>query len=288
MKNRIVLIGANGMLGNYLYTYLSKLFEVVPTYCKSNKIEKNFVYLDITNLKSIKSLYERYKPQIIINCAAYTNVDDAENNKFTCRSINSQSIQKILSVISKDTYLIHFSSDYIFDGRKGNYSESCRPNPLSYYGKTKLESENAIIGSLNNYLIFRPGVLFTNNFRDNHFVSWVYKSLKENLEINVTNEQTSNPTYIPLFVEAIYNALLVRYKGLLHYGSDNFISRYDFAVQIANAFSLNQQLINPVNNKFLNQIAKRPVDSSLNTQKIINDLNINTYTTSYILSEMSI
>tara|TARA_Y100001970_G_scaffold280425_1_gene389396 strand:- start:93 stop:962 length:870 start_codon:yes stop_codon:yes gene_type:complete len=288
MTNRILLIGANGMLGTYLYKYLAKLFDVIPTCFSNYNSHSNYIYLDITNIDSIKSVFSLYKPNIVINCAAFTNVDLAESNRKSCQNLNSSSLSKIISNIHKNTYLVHFSTDYVFDGKEGFYNEESLTNPINFYGKTKLEAENLIRGQLKHFIIFRPNVLFTNNLNDSNFFSWVVNSLNKNKVISVTNEQYSNPTYIPFFIKSVYTAIILRYEGILHYGSENSLNRYDFAKEIAQHFSLDAKLIKPVNNAALQQSAKRPIDSSLDTKKIVNDLNIDIFSTSYILNNIKL
>ena len=119
--------------------------------------------------------------------------------------------------------------------------------------------------------------------KNNHFLSWVVNSLKEKIKINVVNDQISNPVYVSDLVEVIVASLLVDYNGVYHFGSEDVISRYDFALLISKIFKLDENLINPIKTSDLKQIAKRPKKSFLNCNKIISDLNIDLYPTEYSL-----
>ena len=114
-------------------------------------------------------------------------------------------------------------------------------------------------------------------------MSWVVNSLKDKTEINVVNDQISNPVYVSDLVEVILSSLLVEYNGVYHFGSEDVISRYDFALLISKIFKLDENLINPIKTSDLKQIAERPKKSFLNCNKIISDLNIDLYPTEYSL-----
>ena len=278
MKN-ILVTGASGLLGSEIIKTLSPFYNILPT-SRSLCLENSKI-LDVTKRNEIDCLIEDFKPSIIINCAAYTHVDNAEKNKKNARDINVKGLENLIKASSKKIKIIHISSDYVFDGKKGFYSENDPTFPINYYGKTKLESENLLIGSNLEFLIIRPNVLYSNDLSKNHFLSWVVNSLSRGEEISVAADQVSNPTYVPDLVQIISDAILLNFSGVFHVGSENSISRYDFAIQIADIFKFKKKLILPVESSSLNQKALRPLNSSLNCNKLQSEMNIELYPVEY-------
>ena len=276
---KVLIVGSGGILGSELSIRLNELFDVLALPKSSSK---NF--LDITDFNMMYSIFKNFDPDFVINCAAFTNVDSCESNKQIARNVNVKGLMNLLKCMSKNSKMIHISSDYVFDGKDGNYKENDMKKPINYYGKTKLEADNLLMGSNSNYLIIRPNVLYSSNIsKNNHFLSWVVNSLKEKTEISVVNDQISNPVYVSDLVEVIASCLLVDYNGVYHFGSEDVISRYDFALLISKIFKLDESLINPIKTSDLKQIANRPKKSFLNCNKIISDLNIDLYPTEYSL-----
>ena len=276
---KVLIVGSGGILGSELSIRLNELFDVLALPKSSSK---NF--LDITDFNMMYSIFKNFDPDFVINCAAFTNVDSCESNKQIARNVNVKGLMNLLKCMSKNSKMIHISSDYVFDGKDGNYKENDMKKPINYYGKTKLEADNLLMGSNSNYLIIRPNVLYSSNIsKNNHFLSWVINSLKEKTEISVVNDQISNPVYVSDLVEVIASCLLVDYNGVYHFGSEDVISRYDFALLISKIFKLDENLINPIKTSDLKQIANRPKKSFLNCNKIISDLNIDLYPTEYSL-----
>ena len=292
MARKILITGAEGQLGKYLQFNLKDKYDVIPT-AKSLSVKSGGKYittLDITNRTDVEICIDKVQPDIIINCAAYTDVDGSETNKKLARKVNVIGLQNLIRASHPNTYFIQISSDYIFDGNAGPYSENDHSYPINYYGKTKLEAENILRGSKRRHLIIRPNVLYSEGltFKGNFF-AWVYKSLLSNQSISVVSDQISNPTYIYHLSQAIFQCIILNLEGIYHYGSDDYISRYDFAISIAKSFNFNTNLITPTDTKQLSQsfptyIAKRPKHSGLKTLKIENELGLSTYSTTYSLN----
>ena len=268
---KILITGAEGQLGFYLYKKLDKAFDVLATSRIGNKKEK-IINLDITNYKDVKILCQKFQPTIIINCAAITDVDFCERNKQEAYRVNVDGISNLIKSSDLTCKIIQISSDYIFDGNELNYTEESIPNPQNYYGKTKLESENLLLGQRRPFVILRPNTIFS--FNKYNFLTWIYKSLKNNEKINVVSDQVSNPSYVPSISSAIMNIILMNGIGIYNHGSSDNISRYEFSLKIADSFNLNKKLISKIHTSELNQFAKRPLNSILNTRKIENDFNI--------------
>ena len=294
MARKILITGAEGQLGIALQRTLSDKFDVFPTDkigSESSSIgsSKN---MDITERSDVENTIKEVNPDIIINCAAYTDVDGSERNKNLAHMVNVMGLQNLIHASTYNTYFIHISSDYVFDGKAGPYSEEDSTYPINYYGKTKLESENILRGSRRKYLIIRPNVLYSEDlFFNANFFSWVYKSLANNKSISVVNDQISNPTYVSHLVEVIFLCIILNAEGIYHYGSDDFMSRYEFAIIIAEVFGFDKSLLSSINTKSLfkkvkTYTAKRPLNSGLKVNKIERELNISAYSSEYSLKKI--
>ena len=294
MARKILITGAEGQLGIALQQKLKDKFDVFPT----DKITSEFKYsrssktLDITEPNDVKTTINEINPDIIINCAAYTDVDGSERNKNQAHMVNVVGLQNLIHASDHKTYFIQISSDYVFDGDAGPYSEEDHTYPVNYYGKTKLEAENILRGSRRQYLIIRPNVLYSKDLIfEANFFSWVYKSLVNNKSISVVNDQISNPTYVSHLVEVLFLCIILNTEGIYHYGSDDYLSRYEFAIIIAEVFGFDKSLISPIDTKSLfekvkSYTAERPLNSGLIVHKIERELNISTYSTEYSLKKI--
>ena len=274
---KVLLIGASGMLGNRYYKKSSKLFNLLGTSTSDSSYEK----LDVTNSHSLKELLSAFSPDVIVNCSAYTDVDGAEENKKMAYDVNVKGMHNLIKYSKKKTKIVHFSTDYIFDGKDNDYTEKSLPAPLNYYGKTKLEAENILRSSNRRFLIFRINGLF--DFNGKNFYTWVFENLTKSKTINVVNDQSSNPTYTDNLVDVINECLILDAEGIFNFGTKNNISRYDFAKIIAKTNNFNLDLINPIKSADLNQLACRPENTYLNCNKIENFLNIDLCTVQSIL-----
>jgi dTDP-4-dehydrorhamnose reductase len=266
---KILVIGAAGFVGEKLYNILSKDFEVIGTYYAEKKY--NFKYLDMSNRESVIKLISKTKPHVVIHTAGITNVDFFEENPNEIKRVNIQGIKNIIEgCLKTNSKLICISSDYVFDGEKGNYIEEDKPNPISAYGKAKLEEEELVKNSGLNYLILRIAVPYGyNSLSDKQtFEKWVINNLKNNKEIKVIDDQYNTPTLIDDIANAAKRLIELNRTGIYHVTGSERISRYDFALKVAEIFNLDKKLIKKVKTKDLNWKAKRPKDSSLNIDKL--------------------
>ena len=274
----ILLSGSNGQLGKSI---------LISSKNKDNIIKINKNDLDISDFKRTKFYFEKYKPNIVINAAAYTNVDKAEINKADARNINVLGLNNIIKSLPKDSKIIHKSTDHVFKGDRGDYKEDDSRYPINYYGKTKLEAENILIGSNIDSLIIRPNVLYSNDLNKSHFLSWIVHNMINNKKISIVTDQKSNPTYIPDLIKIILDSILFDYEGIYHFGSEDSLTRYEFALKVCKYFKFNAQNIIPIKSTDLNQAALRPQNSSLNCSKIKNEFNIELFSTDCYLNEIS-
>ncbi len=295
MPRKILITGAEGQLGKALQIIFADHFNVLPTTRKPSDLainNRNTLEMDITNLDSISNAINSFQPDIIINCAAYSNVDGNEINKDLSHQVNVEGLTNLLQVSDKETYIIQISSDYVFDGTNGPYDEEDQTFPINYYGKSKLEAENILRGSRRKWAILRPNVIYSDDlFCKANFFAWVYKSLLKEETISVVTDQISNPTYMQDITNSIFQCILLSYEGILHIGSDDYLSRYEFAMNIAEVFDLDKALIIPIDSNKLfsnvdSYVAERPKHTGLKINKIERELNITTYLTSYSLKQL--
>ena len=271
---RILITGAFGQLGHSLQSVLSKKsnYELV---CTGRKIKKGQegIPLDIRNQVALKEIINTTAPDILINLAAMTNVDACELNPKLAGEINVAGLEHICD--SFKGKIIHLSTDYVFDGTSGPYKEDDPLNPISIYGKTKLASEYILLEKDIKNLVIRGNVLYDYCPHSSaSFLNWVVSSLKGNQEIKVVEDQFNNPTWTRSMSDIIKLSIENDLEGIIHWGDSEQISRFEFAKLIAKKFSLNESLIKPVITSELNQPARRPLQSGLSTEKLVNMLNI--------------
>ena len=272
IKKRILITGANGMLGQrtIFNLALAKNYELLGVSLEDEAVFSNVDYkcVDLTNRDDFKQVVYNFCPDFIINTAAFTNVDLSETERETAWKVNVKGVEYIAEAARViDAHVIHISTDYVFDGKRGPYSEKSRTNPLGYYGRTKLASENVLNTSGVFNTIIRTNVLFGIADSRPDFVRWVVSSLRAGKEIRIVTDQINNPTFIDDLVQAISKIIEFKKYGLYNIGGREFLSRYDFTIKIADYFQLDKSLIKKIVTEDLNQPAKRPLKSGLLTIK---------------------
>lgn len=278
---RIALIGGNSKVGSAITRLFEKetdwqlhVFSSTLLHTSSDRII--YKQIDYANSKMLKENFFEVRPDFIINTAAMTNVDGCEENRKEAWFSNVTFVEQLarLSLIV-ESHLIHFSTDYVFDGAKGPYTEQDQPNPICYYGKSKLAGENAVLKSHANNTVIRTNVVYgltTNDQSD--FVQWVIKCHEANKTMNIVNDQLSNPTLTDDLALSVKRIIEKKRCGLYHIGGNSYCNRYEFALEIANIFHLDESLIAPIQTHSLNQKAKRPLRGGLINLKAHTDLGI--------------
>lgn len=269
---KILITGASGQLGKALKTLFKSNYDIIPTSKNYETYQKNY-FLDITNPILIRDIVSATSPDIIINLAALTNVDLCEERPDLAFSVNFAGLQNIVEIFNGP--IIQLSTDYVFDGKAGQYNENSSVNPINVYGRTKLEAENFLKENSKDSLIIRTNVLYDYvSESPASFLNWVVKSLQDDKKINVVDDQWNNPTWTKSIAIAIDKAIKFELNGLIHWGDNDYVSRYDFAIKIAETFQLNKKLIKPIKTAELNQIAPRPLKGGLNMDRAKNILNL--------------
>ena len=290
MNKRILITGATGQLGRSVVEELQPHFNILST---ARKIPVEtltacpVVEMDISNKSIVQQVVSKHEPDVLIHLAAMTNVDGCEREKEKAWDINVKGTEHLLQVISgSETRIIFISTDYVFDGENGPYGVDAKPSPINYYGKSKLAAENAIRGGRNAWVILRTNVLYGAGGSPASFVRWVTESLRIGNEIRVVDDQYGNPTWTGSLAESIKLLIVLNSEGLFHYGGADFISRHQFALKIAVTYNLDQSLIKKISTEEVGQLAKRPLQSGLTTNKIEETVGIRTYGIGYCLRKV--
>ncbi len=278
---KILITGANGLLGQKTTQMFAAetTHELILTDIQEKGEEtRGFEYfpLDITRKDDVKERVREFSPSLIINCAAYTNVDGCETEKLLSWRVNVDAVKHfIIASRINSSKIIHVSTDYVFDGRTGNYDESSKPNPLSYYGKGKLASENALVTSGVKNAIVRTMIIYGTgkNLRLN-FALWLIEKLKNKEPVNIVDDQFGQPTIVDDVALALLRITERDKTGLYHFCGSEYISRFGFALKLAGVFGYDRKLINPVKTASLNQAAPRPMNSSFILLKVGTELGL--------------
>jgi len=266
---KVLLTGANGLLGQKLVFHFSKWYDVLSTDLQPESFIpiKHFQYtpLDVVNFNLVDELLTDFAPELIINAAAYTDVDGCEENKELAWQVNVEAVRNLANYCQRSKIkLVHYSTDYIFNGLNGPYAEDARPNPVSYYGQTKLLSEEIIQESGAEYLIIRSNVLFgTGEKVKENFFLWVIRKFREGRPFSVVDDQFNNPTLAENLALATLEAVERNLKGVINLAGSDYLSRYEFALKVAEIFGYDANLVSPIKTESLGQKAIRPMKGGL-------------------------
>jgi len=278
---RILITGCNGLLGQKLLHVLTQNnIELLGIDLAQTGFIKDVYYryynLDLTARKPTISLIQDLKPNVIIHTAAITNVDECEFEKEKCWCINVTGTDNIVTGASRiGAKVIFISSDYIFDGKAGPYNENDMPNPLNYYGRSKLAAENIVRGSSVPWSIIRTIVLYGIGIDvKESFVTWLLGMLRKGKDVQIVNDQWGNTTLVDDLAFGIERIISLKRTGIFHIGGRDYMTRYEFALRVAEEFNLDKNLISPISTAKLKQAAPRPLKSGLKIDKAEIELNI--------------
>lgn len=277
-QNKILVLGSEGQLGSSLTKTLGRNFSIEGI----NKMKFNFL-----EPKNFSNLLKKGEIKYVINAAAYTNVEQAEIEVDSAKLINGEALKFIAKACNeKKIKLLHFSTDYVFDGAKGHpYSEDDKPNPISSYGKSKFLGEKLILENTENFLIFRTSGIISRN--QNNFIFKIISASESQKELKIVDDQTTSLNFSGFLAEAVLNILKDiendedKSKGIFNLVGPNCGSWYDFAKFTQHLCSLKgiysrfaKTNIVPVNTEEMNFKAKRPKFSHLSSDKIKNSYSL--------------
>jgi dTDP-4-dehydrorhamnose reductase len=278
----VLVTGSNGLLGQKIIYALIDTNDIkcISTSRGENrmKLRDGYIYesLDLTDKNELNRITEKYKPDVIINTAAMTNVDACESNREEALLMNVKTVENLIDVCKKiNAKLVHMSTDFVFNGEKGPYVESDKPDPLSYYAFTKLEAEKKIIDSGINWAILRTIIIYgvvDDNSRSN-VVLWSIKALRNKKTITVINDQFRSPTLAEDLAQACISAAIKNAAGIYHVAGREVMNILDIVKIVADFFQLDQSYIQPISSESLKQPAKRPPVTGFIIEKAIKELD---------------
>jgi|SRR3989344_744201 len=250
------------MLGNALAKTAGDSFEVVGTCNESGGPIK----LDITKAREVYGLIKKIKPELVVNCAAITNVDFCEENPSVAESVHVAGTKNLSDACHETgVKFIHISTDFVFDGLKGNYNETDHAAPINVYGRTKLAGEKMA----ENDLVLRTCIFGKNVAAKKSMVEWIVGELSASRPISVFNDSFFTPMYTGHLAQIILEAYRKDLKGLFHAASTVRVGKFTFAKAVADVYGLDKDLISPSSITSFNRPAKRPADTSLDCSKIM-------------------
>lgn len=264
---KILLLGASGQLGKEWQKFVERSNSNIDL------LTYNSSQLDITHYKEMSDELRKQQPDAVVNCAAYTDVDGAEEERKAARKVNVEAVLYLTELSNELGFkLIHYSTDYVFPGTKDDhkknpdgYSEDHSANPVNWYGKTKWEGEQAIRQTTDDYLIIRLSWL-CGEYGGN-FVKTMLKLGSERDELQVVNDQWGSPTFTKNVVQNSLGLLGLEVAGIYHITSKGLITWYDFAKAIFEMSGIGVSL-KPVSSQEFPTKARRPYFSKLNTERI--------------------
>jgi len=270
---RVLVTGASGLLGSKLVEeLLSRGCEVIaihnrnPVPVDHDKLVK--VRLNIVDKTSLEDLILKTRPDVIVHAAAYTDVDGCERDKALAWGVNVEATRGIVRAarVTK-SYLIYISTDYVFDGEKGMYREDDVPNPINYYGLTKLVGEELVRSSDLLYTIVRTSAIYGVGGSKKSFAEFVAEKLSRGEKVRALVDQFVSPTHNTLLAKTLVEIIETRPMGTMHVAGER-MSRYEFAIRVAKALGLPTELIEEARMEDMKRwIARRPRDSSLDTSR---------------------
>jgi dTDP-4-dehydrorhamnose reductase len=272
----ILVTGSNGLLGQKLTDlYLEKKDRKLIASGKGvnrHPTISGYIYekLDICNPVQLKAIFEKHKPDVVINAAAMTQVDDCESQQELCKQINIDAVKKLATICSlHQSKLIHISTDFIFDGQKGNYTEEDTPNPLSYYGWSKLEGEKVVQKHAKDYAILRTVLVYgvIKNLSRSNIVLWAVNALKKGVPIKVVNDQWRTPTLAEDLATGCYLAESKNAQGIFNISGKDLYRIDNLVRKVGEIWGLDTSVITEVSSEVLNQPAKRPPKTGFDISK---------------------
>ncbi len=278
---KILVTGSNGLLGQKLVHKLSTdpEVELIATARGENRLKKASGYtyrpLDITNQDEVAQTIAEVKPDVVINTAAMTNVDACEADREGCDKLNVDAVQYIVDACERnDVHLVHLSTDFIFDGEDGPYAEDAEPNPLSYYGESKLKAEKIVEGSNVKAAILRTVLVYgiAEDMSRSNIVLWAKGALEKGKEITVVDDQFRSPTLAEDLADGCILAAKQKATGVYNISGKDQMSIIELVRAVADHWKLDKSIILPISSTTLNQAAKRPPVTGFVLDKAIKEL----------------
>lgn len=277
----ILVTGGNGLLGQKITERLleTQQFNLIATSKGANRFptKEGYTYaeMDILDPENVKSVIENFQPDAIIHTAAMTNVDTCESEKELAHNLNVEAVKTLVSLCEEhNIHFVHLSTDFIFDGAHGPYDELAAPNPLSYYGMTKLEAEEVIKNSVCRWAILRTILVYgiVSDMSRSNIVLWAKGALEKGNPINVVNDQWRMPTLAEDLADCCLLAVEKDARGVYNASGKDMMSVSELVGKVAAYWRLDSSMVNEISSESLNQSARRPVRTGFILDKTIADL----------------
>lgn len=281
MPQHILVTGSNGLLGQKLTDHLAgdSDLKLVATAKGVNRhpLKQGYVYeeLNIMDENRLRALVQQYKPSHLVNTAALTHVDKCETERDLCWDLNVNAVEIMARVCKEERVkLIHLSTDFIFDGTSGPYAEKDLPNPVSYYGESKLEGERIVRDSGVEFAIARTMLVYglVADMSRSNIVLWAKGALEKGETIRVVNDQFRSPTLAEDLADGVIRLVRQNSSGIYHISGPEMVSIVDMVRQVASHYGLSAELIEEIDSASLGQAAKRPPVTGFNIEKARKDL----------------
>ncbi|HKI75871.1 MAG TPA: dTDP-4-dehydrorhamnose reductase [Candidatus Bathyarchaeia archaeon] len=295
---RLLVIGSTGLVGSKVVALAERYgFDAYGTQHSRRSPLPKTLDLDITDRVATRELVEKIRPEAIVNTAAVTNVDYCETHKEEAQRVNVDGVRNLAEAArDRQCRLIQVSTDFVFDGKSGHYSERDPPSPFQVYGQTKLEAEK-IVSSLPSYAIARPSVIYgwnptvvkrtaSDSGKPMNFAMFVLDKLKKKETVKAVTDQYSSPTFADNLAEALLRLTEHSENGIFHTAGGSCVSRFEFATKVAEIFGYETRLIQPVTSGEFKQLAERPKNSCLRIDEAEKNLGMKFLTVDEGIGEM--
>ncbi|HRX32122.1 MAG: SDR family oxidoreductase [Bacteroidales bacterium] len=275
---KVLISGANGLIGKKIAKQLAQNsnMEVIATSLKKLQIPNTTTFTSNLLNADIDGLIAQIKPDVLVHCAALSGPDACEADRYMCKKMNIELSSRLAAAcVNYNTHFIFLSTDFVFDGIKGNYSETDPANPLCYYGESKFETENYLQNQPLKHTIVRTSLVYgwEQKLSRPNLLTRIINLLSKNKNFKVASDQVRTPTYAEDLAVAIEKIITANATGIFHLSGKETISVSDFAFKIAEQFNLNKSLLIPTTTKDLMEPALRPLNTSLNITKAKQELN---------------
>ncbi|RFS15789.1 NAD(P)-dependent oxidoreductase [Emticicia sp. C21] len=273
---KILITGSNGLLGQKLMELLIKTsgHEVIATARGENRLpfKDGYTYttMDITDKAQVLEVVDRIQPTVIIHTAAMTNVDQCESAKDDCWKQNVNAVEYLVEAAERThSFLLHVSTDFIFDGKSGPYKEEAEANPLSFYGWSKYAAEKIVINSNIRWAIARTVLVYgiAHDMSRTNIILWVKKSLEDGKNIKVVTDQWRTPTLAEDLAKGCALIADQEAEGIFNISGKDFLTPYEMAIMTADYFGLDKSLIAQADSTTFTQPAKRPARTGFDLTK---------------------
>lgn len=272
---KILVTGSNGLLGQKLTTLLNSIPSVYLIATARGKSALSINHgevqsLDITDPTAVNNIVASTRPDVIINTAAMTQVDQCEVERESCWKVNVTGVGNLIKASrAYQAHLVHISTDFIFDGRHELLGETAEPGPVNYYGESKLAGERQVIESDISWTIIRTVLVYgiTNDMSRSNIVVWVKNSLEQGKTISVVSDQWRTPTLAEDLATGCYLAAIKRAPGIYNISGKDYLSVHSFAMRIADFFGLDKSLIKETDSTKFTQPGRRPLKTGFILEK---------------------